>query len=402
MSKFWPLVVLGEVLRKSEESVPLEPNTTYREVTIKLWGKGVVLRREASGSEIAASRRSVVRAGQFILSRIDARNGAFGIVPPALDGAVVSNDFPSFKLNTQRIIPEFLGWLSRTENFVDLCKAASEGTTNRVRLKEERFLATSIALPSLEEQQRIVARIEELESMIEDAWGLRRQATEEAEALVASEEFKLWPPSSLLNAPSLQEVTVFLSRGRQSEQGTSEHYLVKSQHVQMKKYVRTNLTLAAHIAQKVSPDAKVRDKDILIACSAAGCLGRVAYYRGEPDRVVSTDTHVAIARANPEKILPDYLFAYLSGAQGQIQLRSREKGDWTREKIEFRLTELNVADMRKVPVPLPLLSDQRRIVIYLDSLHSKLNLLKHLQGETAIELDAMLPSILAKAFQGTL
>ncbi len=402
MSKSWPQVALGEVLRKSEESVPLAPNTTYREVTIKLWGKGVVLRREAFGSEIAAPRRSVVRAGQFILSRIDARNGAFGIVPPALDGAVVSNDFPSFKLNTQRIIPEYLGWLSRTENFVDLCKAASEGTTNRVRLKEERFLATSIALPSLEEQQRIVARIEELESMIEDAWGLRRQATEEAEALVASEEFKLWPPSSLLNAPSLQEVTVFLSRGRQSEQGTSEHYLVKSQHVQMKKYVRTNLTLAAHIAQKVSPDAKVRDKDILIACSAAGCLGRVAYYRGEPDRVVSTDTHVAIARANPEKILPDYLFAYLSGAQGQIQLRSREKGDWTREKIEFRLTELNVADMRKVPVPLPLLSDQRRIVIYLDSLHSKLNLLKHLQGETAIELDAMLPSILAKAFQGTL
>lgn len=402
MSKSWPMVTLGEVLRKSEESVPLAPNTTYREVTIKLWGKGVVQRREASGAEIAAPRRSVVRAGQFILSRIDARNGAFGIVPPALDGAVVSNDFPSFNLNTQRIIPKYLGWLSRTESFVDLCKSASEGTTNRVRLKEERFLATSIALPSLEEQQRIVARVEELEIKIEDALSLRQQAMEETEALVASEEFKLWPPSSLLGAPSLQEVTVFLARGRQSEQGTSEHYLVKSQHVQMKKYVKTNLTLAAHIAQKVSPDAIVRDKDILIACSAAGCLGRVAFYRGEPDRMVSTDTHVAIARANTEKILPDYLFAYLSGAQGQIQLRSREKGDWTREKIEFRLTELNVADMRKVPVPLPPLSEQHRIIAFLENLHGKVSLLKRLQTETSAELHAMLPSVLAKAFQGTL
>ncbi|MCM2357178.1 MAG: hypothetical protein NDI77_03450 [Geobacteraceae bacterium] len=32
------------------ESVQIDPHATYREVTIKLWGKGVVLRREASGS----------------------------------------------------------------------------------------------------------------------------------------------------------------------------------------------------------------------------------------------------------------------------------------------------------------------------------------------------------------
>jgi type I restriction enzyme S subunit len=42
MRKSWPLVALGEVLKKSEESVSIDPNTMYREVTIKLWGKGVV------------------------------------------------------------------------------------------------------------------------------------------------------------------------------------------------------------------------------------------------------------------------------------------------------------------------------------------------------------------------
>jgi type I restriction enzyme S subunit len=186
MNRAWQQVALGEVLRKSEESVLIDPNATYREVTIKLWGKGVVLRREASGSEIAAPRRSVVRAGQFILSRIDARNGAFGIVPPALDGAVVSNDFPSFNLDTQRIIPEYLGWLSRSADFVELCKNSSEGTTNRVRLKEEKFLSTTITLPSLAEQKRILARIEEFAAKIEEARGLRRLALAEAEALVTS------------------------------------------------------------------------------------------------------------------------------------------------------------------------------------------------------------------------
>ncbi len=93
----------------------------------------------------------MIHSNQFILSRIDARNGAFGIVPDSLDGAIVSNDFPVFSLNPHRIIPSFLGWMSKTGRFVDLCKAASEGITNRARLKEDRFLAMTIPLPPLSE-----------------------------------------------------------------------------------------------------------------------------------------------------------------------------------------------------------------------------------------------------------
>lgn len=127
-----------------------------------------------------------MRSQQFILSRIDARNGAFGLVPSSLDGAVVSNDFPAFIPDSSRLLPEFLGWMSKTRSFVELCKAASEGTTNRVRLKESLLLAMKIPLPPLAEQRRIVARIEELATRIEDAQGLRRQAAKEAEAFVYS------------------------------------------------------------------------------------------------------------------------------------------------------------------------------------------------------------------------
>ena len=73
------------MLRRSEETVVLQPDASYREVTVKLWGKGAILRGIVTGAEISSSRRFVARAGQFILSRIDARNGAIGIVPPELD-----------------------------------------------------------------------------------------------------------------------------------------------------------------------------------------------------------------------------------------------------------------------------------------------------------------------------
>src|SRR5438094_6665537 len=95
MSNSWPQVPLGEVLTKSEDWTDINPTDTYREITVRLWGKGVTLRREASGAEIASPRRLVAKAGQFILSRIDARNGALGLVPDSLDGAVVSNDWTS-------------------------------------------------------------------------------------------------------------------------------------------------------------------------------------------------------------------------------------------------------------------------------------------------------------------
>ncbi len=127
MSTLFAKVPLGEVLTKSEEWVALRPDERYRQVTVRLWGQGVVQRNEVSGAEIAATKRLMVRERQFILSRIDARNGAFGIVPASLDGAVVSNDFPVFTPNTERILPDFLGWMSRTRDFVALCKAVSEG-----------------------------------------------------------------------------------------------------------------------------------------------------------------------------------------------------------------------------------------------------------------------------------
>lgn len=160
--KAWPKVALGELLRRSDESTVIDPAVEYHEVTIKLWGKGVISRGKVFGSNVVSVRR-VVRANQLILSKIDARNGAIGLVPPELDGAIVSNDFPSFEFrDPDQCNAAFMGWLVRSSPFVELCKAASEGTTNRVRIKEDRLLDQQIALPPLAEQQALVTRLDAL------------------------------------------------------------------------------------------------------------------------------------------------------------------------------------------------------------------------------------------------
>jgi type I restriction enzyme S subunit len=53
-----------------------------------------------------------------------------------------------------------------------------------------------------------------------------------------------------------------------------------------------------------------------------------------------------------------------------------------------------------VPIAPP--DEQRRIVVYLDELQSKVNELKCFQVKTAAELDALLLAVLDKAFKGKL
>lgn len=183
--KAWPTVALGDLLSRSTETADIAPDAEYHEVTIKLWGKGVVSRGKVRGSDVVSVRRAV-RANQLILSKIDARNGAIGMVPPELDGAIVSNDFPSFDFrDVRRCDPAFMGWLVRSTPFVALCKAASEGTTNRVRIKEDRFLAKQIALPPLAEQQALVARLDALAEKTRQLEAHLDAAERDAEHLLA-------------------------------------------------------------------------------------------------------------------------------------------------------------------------------------------------------------------------
>ncbi len=275
-----------------------------------------------------------------------------------------------------------------------------QGTSN-VSLKVDDISGVLVELPPLQEQRRIAERIEYLLNKAAILDQLHLAVVDKPKALLATEEMRVWPNEALVDARSLEEVTVHLARGRQSEQGQSEHYLIKTQHVQDRKYIPSKMTLAPHVASKVTPEAMVEPGDILIACSAAGCLGRTAFFQ-DVGTVASTDTHVAIARANRDVVLPEYLYAYLRGAQGQFQLRSREKGDWQREKVGFRFTELNVSDMRRVPVPIPGLQEQRKIVEFLERLTLKIDALRNHQAKRAVEVAALRPSVLNSAFSGQL
>jgi len=159
-TKKYPMVRIGTFLSKSKDIISVQDNVDYKQVTLKINNGGIIPRNNGltvKGSAIGTKRQTVIHAGQFIMSKIDARNGAYGIVPKDLDGAIVTNDFPVFNVDTSQIIPQFLVLISATDNFIEFARKCSSGTTNRKRIDVNTFLNQAIPLPSPKEQEIIVS-----------------------------------------------------------------------------------------------------------------------------------------------------------------------------------------------------------------------------------------------------
>ena len=160
--KSWCKLKIGDVLGRVKDDVQVNDFVTYSRITIRMAGKGVVLRDRVIGSEIGTKHQFIARTGQFVLSKIDARNGAFGVLPEECDNAIVTGNFWVFDVDHTRLDSRFFDYLSKSPEFVAACVAASDGTTNRRYLQEDAFLQMVVPVPELTEQQAIVALLDAL------------------------------------------------------------------------------------------------------------------------------------------------------------------------------------------------------------------------------------------------
>ncbi|WP_420582792.1 restriction endonuclease subunit S [Reichenbachiella sp.] len=153
------LLPIGELITRNKEKEIIEDDGLYKQVTIKLYGKGVIQRGNdlIVGKTIGTKNQYRVSNGQFIMSKIDARNGAFGIVPEELEGAITTQDFLSYNINEDVILPQFFVLITASKRFNELCQKASSGTTGRQRVNEKEFLGFTIPVPSKTLQLEILS-----------------------------------------------------------------------------------------------------------------------------------------------------------------------------------------------------------------------------------------------------
>ncbi len=120
LQKEYNNIPIGRVLIPHDEIVEINPDETYKQVKVRMEHKGVLLRGMIKGNEIG-SKQFLANENDFIISKIDARNGAMGMIPAELDGVVVTNDFPLFSFSDE-VNPKFFYYFSNTFYFDDSCK----------------------------------------------------------------------------------------------------------------------------------------------------------------------------------------------------------------------------------------------------------------------------------------
>jgi type I restriction-modification system DNA methylase subunit len=161
-------IELRSILKPKIEKIKIKDDIKYKRITVRLYGKGVELRDEVFGKDIKTKSLFVANEGDFIISKIDARSGAFGIIPKELDGGIVTSDFPLFSINKEKYDPEFLKLIVNTKEFAEICKAASPGTSNRRRIKTNIFLQKKIPVLKKEQESQLSELMNEQKDMMDN------------------------------------------------------------------------------------------------------------------------------------------------------------------------------------------------------------------------------------------
>src|SRR6266853_1627031 len=255
------------------------------------------------------------------------------------------------------------------------------GTAN-VSLKEKDIASVEIPLPPVVEQQRIVARIEELTTKIEEARALRKQAEEEAEALCRSilshgaeprptpmhELVRLRPPDVAVRPEETYQFAGVYCFGRgvfRSDKKTGMDFA----------YARLT---RLHVGNFVYPKLMAWE----------GALGVVP---PECDACV-VSTEFPVFEVFEKLVFPEVLDTYFRTPAVWPTIANASTG------TNVRRRRLNPKDFLNYCIPLPSRTTQER----LRKVRVKVGALNQLQAETSAELDALMPSILDKAFRGEL
>lgn len=178
----YTLYPISSLLARVKDAVDIEDDRLYKQVTVQMHNQGIVLRTRQYGSEIGTKKQFVIKAGQFLISKIDARNGAYGIVPPELDGAVITGNFWTYAINRDIVLPDYLTYLMRHDFFLKMCSTCSYGATNRWYLDEATFNHFKVPVPAIEEQKKILEKIKQHAEKIEES---KREIQKQEESIMS-------------------------------------------------------------------------------------------------------------------------------------------------------------------------------------------------------------------------
>ena len=392
MSALWPNVSLGELIRLERRQVEVIADQQYQEIGIYCFGRGIFHKMPRSGLEVGDKNLYELRAGDLILQVTFAWEGAIALCSIKEDGLYGSTRHPTFRVDEERCFPPFLLRYLCTRDGLEQINKICPGSAGRNRvLSIKRIPEVTVPLPPLEEQRRIVARVESLVAKIDEARGLRQQAVQDEERLLVC----------MAHREDLPPNEKFRSGWVEATVGSICRFTDESESVDGSRSY-PNLGIFSYgrgVFPKPSIEGVATSAKTLRRVRAGQFIySRLFAFEGAYAMVPpELDGHYVSGEyptftCDPTKACAEFLWAHFRSpnvwqkvAAGSKGLGSRRQRVQPDRVLEYKLW-------------VPPMEWQRKI----QSVQAKVDALKKLQAETTAELAALLPSILDKAFKGEL
>jgi len=377
----WKEHKIGDFLKRQYDSVSIDDFLKYKRITIKTKGQGIDLRDEVEGVEIGTKNQFRVEKNQFLLSKIDAMNGAFGIVPEHCNSGIITGNFWTYNIDEGIIQREYLWLLCVKQVFTDFSIAASEGTTNRKYLREDKLLNLKMNLPPLPEQQRIVSKAGSIKAKLDKIKELRVEQTKDINNLLFSKYIETIKDAKWLTfkevAPIIRREVNLNEEGQYPElgircfgKGTFHKPTLSGIEVGTKKIFQIK-------------------KGDLVFSNVFAWEGAIAVAREEDNDRYGSHRFISCV-VNENKAINEFLFFHFLSSKGMEDINACSPGGAGRNKT------LGLDKLMKIKVPIPDIKLQKEFVALL----AKVNRIKEYHNQTDQEITEIMPGLLDKAFKG--
>ena len=376
----WPVVALGEVAKRVQRSETPEPGTPYRQIGVRLWGQGAYQRETVDGSETKYPVFYRVQKDDIIVNKIWARNGSVAVVTADLDGSFGSAEFPTYEADSTVLLPGWFAWFTKTPELWGQCDNLSRGTSGQNRLRPERFLDVRLPLPPLNEQQRIVAKLDKVAGLVGERGRVLETAERDAQAMLLNAFQRIidgapYHPMSKV-APLVRRLVDIEPDQPYTEIGIKSFYNGI--------FHRRTMGGAEYSWQKlfwikegdlIFSNLMAWEKAISVASSEdAGCVGNHRMLTCEVNRTLAT---------------PNFLLAYFRTEEGFMQVTGHSPGSIARNKT------LSSKKLPTIKVPVPPLERQR----WFDRLQRQVQQVEALRESAGEDVGALLPALLYGVFR---
>ncbi len=393
-SSFWKNVPLSNVLieRKEKPSDEALATGATRIVSKISFNDGLIqLRQEAK----TKTGMILIRPGDLVVSGINAAKGAIAIFDQKESEPIAATiHYGAYIPDSKQIDVRYLWWLLRSNTFRDLLNQYVPGGI-KTELKAKRLLSIPVPIPPLHEQKRVVSRIESLAAKIEQACHLRDQTISGIGAFLQSDIASIfkngkdrgWDEKPL----GAYVVDDCYGTSEKTTDDASGMPILRMGNIQNGRLDVKNLKYL-HLNDADGSKLILQKGDIVVnRTNSAELVGKCAVF--DLDGKYGFASYLIRLRLDSQKVDPYLVAAYINSPLGRTYMFN-EKKQMTGQ------ANVNATKLKALPIALPRREDQLKIVAYLDGLRAKVNGLKKIQYQTALELDDLLPSVLDKAFKG--